>query len=248
MMRSVLNWKGNKYRMMKVLKEYEPDHRIFVEAFAGSASYLLNKERVEKDVLNDSDEGLMNVWRIIKDEPDELIKRLDEYKFTEDMFEKEKRKFVNKEYEDCIDYALSYLILNKKVCMADMSLLKDSGRDISKEDLKNRIRENSARLKGVKLEVGDFYQVCLKYDSEDTYVFLDPPYRNFMDYRVGRFDDENYVRIRDFMSKGKSKVLLVINDHDEWLKDLFKDFQCIPVKEGRISGGKRMDEVIYINY
>ena len=49
---------------------------MYVEVFGGGGSVLLNKERSVREVLNDANGNLINLYRVVSEHPDELKDRL----------------------------------------------------------------------------------------------------------------------------------------------------------------------------
>lgn len=49
---------------------------MYVEVFGGGGSVLLNKERSVREVLNDANGNLINLYRVIREHPEELKDRL----------------------------------------------------------------------------------------------------------------------------------------------------------------------------
>ena len=74
---SPFRYAGGKFYARKLIFEYIPKHRSYVEPFAGGASIFFAKEKVDSNWLNDIDSGLINCLEVIRDKPGELIRRLD---------------------------------------------------------------------------------------------------------------------------------------------------------------------------
>lgn len=51
-----------------------PEHRHYVEPYAGSLSVLLAKRPAPMETVNDLDGDLMTFWRVLRDRPDELAR------------------------------------------------------------------------------------------------------------------------------------------------------------------------------
>lgn len=51
-----------------------PQHRGYVEPFAGSLAVLLAKQRSPMETVNDLDGELMTFWRVLRDRPDDLAR------------------------------------------------------------------------------------------------------------------------------------------------------------------------------
>ena len=49
---------------------------MYVEVFGGGGSVLLNKERSVREVLNDKNGNLINLYRVVREHPEELKERL----------------------------------------------------------------------------------------------------------------------------------------------------------------------------
>ena len=57
-----------------ILQRFPPGFRnmMYVEVFGGGGSVLLNKERSVREVLNDANGNLINLYRVVREHPDEL--------------------------------------------------------------------------------------------------------------------------------------------------------------------------------
>lgn len=67
------------WRMAQWLVRHLPEAapaQWYLEPFAGMASVLLNRQKVGFELLNDSDESLVNWWRTLRDRSDELSQML----------------------------------------------------------------------------------------------------------------------------------------------------------------------------
>lgn len=49
-----------------------PEHRVYVEPFAGSAAVLFAKAPVHHEILNDLDGAIVNFYRVLRERPDDL--------------------------------------------------------------------------------------------------------------------------------------------------------------------------------
>lgn len=51
-----------------------PEHRHYVEPFAGSLAVLLAKPRAKFETVNDLDHQVMTFWRVLRDRPEDLMR------------------------------------------------------------------------------------------------------------------------------------------------------------------------------
>jgi D12 class N6 adenine-specific DNA methyltransferase len=71
-LRPPVSYYGAKARLARWLAGMLPPHRVYVEAFAGSAALLLAKRPAP--VLNDLDGAVVNFFAVLRDRPDELAR------------------------------------------------------------------------------------------------------------------------------------------------------------------------------
>lgn len=91
------------------------------------------------------------------------------------------------------------------------------------EEIDETIPNAYKRLQKVTIENKSFEEIFKIYDSENTFYYLDPPYRGTYGYRLGKFTDEQYLLLSDCCKQSKGKWLLTIND-DDYIREIFKNF------------------------
>ena len=107
---SPFRYAGGKFYARKLIIEHIPDHNYYIEPFAGGASIFFAKPKVKKNWLNDIDKDLINCLVIIRDYPDELIKKLEGEKAS-----KERHAFYKNEFKPKtnLDKAVRWYYLNR---------------------------------------------------------------------------------------------------------------------------------------
>ena len=76
MLNSPFKWVGGKSRIRKAIIPLLPPHTCYVEPFAGAAWVLFGKPLSDVEVLNDIDQELVNFFRVVREQPQELIGNL----------------------------------------------------------------------------------------------------------------------------------------------------------------------------
>ena len=76
---AILPWVGGKQALFKtIIKRFPSDYRrrTYVEVFGGGGTMLLNKDRSVKEIFNDANGNLINLYRVVRQQPEELMRRL----------------------------------------------------------------------------------------------------------------------------------------------------------------------------
>jgi DNA adenine methylase len=74
---SPFRYAGGKFYARKLILEHIPRHTCYCEPFVGGGSIYFAKPKVARNILNDLDQDLMNVYTMIRDDPEGLIKFLE---------------------------------------------------------------------------------------------------------------------------------------------------------------------------
>lgn len=260
-MDSPIKWVGGKSKSLKYLLPLIPPHEGYVEVFCGAGWLLFANPPSKWEVINDLDENLSNFWCVLQKNEKEFI---DTFKFeiiSRSVFNKYKEIYKSKSYTNDIERAHILYYLLKAGTGAS---LPDGGgcgfgrcRGRSRLQLGKLPKDIVAahnRLLNVTIECQDFSKIIEYYDSENTFFYLDPPYRktNRSSYPVGKFTDEDYCDLNNLCVNMKGKFLLSIND-DNFIRALFSKFNIIEINipysgSNTKKGREKYPELIISNY
>jgi DNA adenine methylase len=274
-MKPVIKWVGGKQSVMihfeDLIKNNLKPGSTFYEPFAGGLAVTLALEH-PNTVVNDLNSELINMYKVIRDNPEELISELKCFQnshnneFYYHVRNLDRTDMLSR-MSDVIKAART-IYLNK-TCFNGLYRVNSKGQfnspigrtssgktpDIVQEEL---IREMSKFLKSVQFHNGD-YKECLAGAIAGDVVFLDPPYDTdeaiksdgFVGYQKEgwtRKDLEELKMICDELSIRGCKIILTNND-TEFVRELFKDynFREIEVKRSiNRDGNKRKGKELVI--
>lgn len=242
-----LKWVGGKGQLLKEIENFYPfDNKNitkYAEPFVGGGAVLfdvLSKYDLEEVYISDVNEELMNTYRIIRDDVDELIELLAKYQNEYVPMDKEKRteyylekrsKFneikINGNEQLNIEKASLMIFLNK-TCFNGLYRVNRKGlynvpmggyKNPCICDVKN-LRNVSKKLQNVKIVCGD-YKNAGEFIDDKTFVYFDPPYRpitatsSFTAYTESLFNDDNQVELANFVNEmDKKGAKIVLNNSD----------------------------------
>lgn len=84
--RPILRYHGGKWLLAEWIISRFPPHRVYVEAFGGAASVLLQKPRCYAEIYNEMDGEIVNLFRMVRDRGPEFVKQLELTPFARDEF------------------------------------------------------------------------------------------------------------------------------------------------------------------
>lgn len=187
--RSPFPWFGGKQRLADDLIALFPPHRVYVEVFGGGASVLLSKSPSVLDVYNDREDGLVNFFRVLRDQPDQLVPLLEltPYSRTEFLHSVDTWRTV----DDPVEKARRFYVVVSQ-CFGGHAVKDDrsgkrgwGGERLGRMHLcraastKNRVDHIwrfVERMRSVQVDNLDWRDCLDRYDHEDCLFYLDPPY------------------------------------------------------------------------
>jgi DNA adenine methylase len=263
--RPVLRYHGGKFRIARWIISHFPPHRFYVEPYAGAASVLMAKPRAPAEVLNEIDDRIVNVFRVLRDPVSAaaLKRRLELTPFS--------RKEFNAAYgkpTDDVDAAA------KTITLSFMGQGSDAVTRGYRTGFRcaTRNRDNTAipahewadwpsqipafveRLKGVALESVDALALMHRFRAQTTTLFyVDPPYphstrsaaRSRHGYKYEMTDDDHRELAKTLRGLA-GMVILSGYACDLYDRDLFPDWSARSI-EARADRGRKRTEVIWLN-
>jgi DNA adenine methylase len=183
-LRSPVVWFGGKGNMVAKLLPLFPEHKIYVEPFGGGASLLFAKEPSAVEVYNDLDDGLVTLFRVLRD-PDKFG-RFYHYAINTPYSRSEWKECRNwQDYPDDVVRAWRWFILirqsfaglrhswGRSVTTSHRGMAETASSWLSALEM---IPEIHRRLMRVQIEQKDFRAILKEYDTPETLFYCDPPY------------------------------------------------------------------------
>lgn len=227
-----LKWAGGKTQLITEIEKSLPyeitkNKFTYIEPFVGSGAVLFwmlsNFPKLEKAVINDINEDLINTYKTIASKSKELISILqqlqNEFHSLENKPEEkkeyyyQKRELYNTRKEEKSGQAALFIFLNR-TCFNGLyrvnrkneyNVPMGSYKKPTICDDKNILAVSNA-LQKVEILCGD-YEKTLNDATTNSFFYFDPPYKplsntsSFNSYAKDEFNDEEQIRLRNFCSK-----------------------------------------------
>jgi len=253
-MGSFFPWMGGKFKVAKRLCELLPQHQCYVELFAGAANVLFVKEKSKTEVLNDINNELINLFRVVRFHPREFLSEL---------------LLVSQSRLEFQDYRSQPGLTDVQRAACSWFIMKTAfgglggtthpafgygsmGQAHFRRSAFVAVRRCHKRLDGVYIENLDFTECVRRYDRPYTVFYCDPPYLESSKYKT-EFTIKDHRRLAGNLKQIKGKFLLTINDHPT-ICSLYKKFSVLRIKvkysvsRDKTPKARNRTELIIANY
>lgn len=216
-------WFGGKTMIVKHILDIidNIEHNVYVVVFGGSGATLFAKAPENVEIYNDLDDGLITLYRVIRDPVmfERFRLKAELTLISRSEYEASKLWY---QHDDPVDRAHGFFVLarqsygakpgsgwmvNKtshrrsrlsKACQAWMSTV-------------NRLPQIHERLRTVQIEQRDFREIFPLYDSDNTLFYVDPPYVPET-RRSGKYQHElslqDHVELIDILLNIRGKAIV----------------------------------------
>jgi DNA adenine methylase len=255
--RPILRYHGGKWILADWIISHFPEHRVYVEPFGGAASVLMQKDRSYAEVYNDLDGEVVNLFRVCRESPEELLTSIKLTPFSRIEF---KGAYIPS--DDPIEQARktivkSYMGFGSAAISQTTGFRSNSNRSgtTPAQDWRNFPKGLAMiidRLQGVVIENRDAKEVMQAHDGVNTLHYVDPPYvldtrHNGQKTTAYRFEmkNEEHEQLCLFLQSLKGYVILSGYDHPIY-NELLQRWRIIS-RKALADGAKERTEVLWIS-
>jgi DNA adenine methylase len=178
----VLRYPGSKWRIAPYIVQHFPAHGVYLEPFFGSGAVFFTKAAVGTEVVNDLDGEVANLFRVIREHPEELVAALQMTAYARDEYE-----LACLPAEGCVERARCYLVKSWQGCRGKMTtksgwklerLPRDGG--FTWPEVWSRLPEYvlraTVRLRRTYVENRPAMELINRYCTPEALLYVDPPY------------------------------------------------------------------------
>lgn len=248
-----LKWVGGKRQLIPEIKKFLPkgiSNCTYYEPFIGGGA-LFFELQPKCAIINDYNEELINVYKVIRDHPIELIEDLKKHKNTAEYFYEiralDRQPLFNNLTN--IERASRIIYLNK-TCYNGLYRVNNAGEfnsPFGKYKNPNIINEPVIRAVSKYLNSANIqifnkdYQEILKEIPANSFVYLDPPYHpisessNFTGYIQGGWNENDQIRLRDVCDDLTKRGIrfLLSNSASDFIREIYSEYNINIVQANR---------------
>ncbi|MBY9015367.1 MAG: DNA adenine methylase [Candidatus Lokiarchaeota archaeon] len=230
-------------------KFFPENYNKYIEPFIGGGAVFFHL-LPDNSIISDNNPDLINCYKVIKEDVEDLIKSLKKYKYEKDYFyeiralDRDSKKFT--ELSD-VEKASRSIYLNKSGYNGLYRVNSKGFFNVPFGRHKNpkicdeiNLRNVSQVLKNAEIFMGSF-ENCLDYAEKDDFIYLDPPYfplsdtALFTSYTKNSFDKSSQIKLFEVFKELNRRGcnLMLSNSYSEFILDLYKDFKIVTLKAKR---------------
>ena len=217
----ILKWAGGKTQLLgELCAKVPPRYGKYIEPFFGGGA-LFFALAPERAVLADSNPELINMYRAVAADAEQVIAHLEQYENTSEHFYEVRA--LDWEQLSPVEAAARTIFLNK-TCFNGLYRVNQKGQfNVPFGRYKNpKICDRAAILAATRVlsraEIlcGDYLDVLETHAAAGDLIFLDPPYlpisayADFKRYTKERFYEEDHVRLAEMVARLHERGCYVI--------------------------------------
>jgi DNA adenine methylase len=276
-MKPLLKWAGGKRHIAEKLLTFFPEDwrdGTYYEPFFGGGAMLMHLEPASAHV-SDLNSRLINFYKHVKFEPQELLEKIYEKAKAFDIEESGEKKsfylqmrsdFNESNYESLESSVMLYLL--NKLCFNGLYRENSKGKfnvpfgqkEKFPEILANDFQDLSKLLQTVEISNLHFAE-AVQDAKEGDFVYFDPPYvpmqatSSFTSYQAGGFGLEAQSELADLMLtlKARGVKALASNSSADLCYEIFKEHNLLEIQAPRMvsatsAGRGTIKELVIMNY
>lgn len=286
-----IKWAGGKSQLLNDIRAMYPQKiERYCEPFVGGGAVLLDvleNFHPHEVLINDINAELINTYLQVQNNATALIEQLDSMQNEFWSADTEQRKIIytnnRKQYNDLkvngnisanLEKAALFIFLNK-TCFNGLYRVNRKGLfnvpigSYKKPPIcdSENLHIVSKLLQGVEIRCGD-YRGCSEFINNETFVYIDPPYRpltqtaSFTSYSENEFGDKEQIELGKFIDEiaaNGAKVVASnsdpknVDESDNFFDELYANYTINRVSAKRMinsnsSNRGTINEILIYNY
>lgn len=269
-MKPLCKWSGGKRKEIPQFENFFPtEYNTYIEPFVGGGAVYFHLGFEGQNVINDIHPELVNFYKMMSEgHAQEIYDKVSQWGNTERDYyyvrggSKKFKDMIPFKPESDIDLAARFIYL-RRTAFRGMIRYNSKGEfnipwgrysTLNFDDLIKP--EYTDLLSRTEIYHGDYKKVFEDYNSEENFVFLDPPYDSeFNDYGFDDFNRQSQIELAELFKSTRNKCMIVIGETD-FIRDLYDGYirhtyskkYAFKIYDGRIGDEIDNNHLVITNY
>src|SRR5690606_269377 len=246
-MKPPFSYYGGKQRMASKIVPLIPQHTVYVEPFCGGATIMFAKGVVYtgnnsdyREVINDTNQDIINFFEICRDRGDELQHLLDYSLYSQEEYRRAKAYDGDNKL-----WRAYYFFVNANQSFATIlnggwGTCNFSKNNTSSYKNKTNILETIERLKFCYIGCEDAIKCIKRWDSPQTFFYCDPPYPDTNQGNYSGYSQQDFENLIETLNNCQGSFLLSCYHNDAVPKEWERfEFDAVCTASNTNAGGNR---------
>lgn len=185
---------------------------IYIDVMCRDLNIMLAKERSKLEILNDTHEGIIQVYRAIRDENKDFSKKISNVRCTESTFQKYLEN-QNLKFDDYLDKAVNEFVLRKLSKSENKEVF--SNKKVEWKKVLQEVNELHKRLQETFIMNKEAIEVIQKFNHSDSVLYYALP--------TGH-KDQFYTKLANTFKNFSGHAIISCSDH-KIFKLFFQDWK-----------------------
>ena len=198
--------------MTKYILPLIPKHTSYVEPFLGGGAVFWAKEPSPVEVLNDYNSHVMNFYAVLQTDFETLNQLVQTTLHSRSTHKAASAMYHMPELFTPLQRAWAFWVVTSQgfsSCIGGWSYSRSNKKSKTIVNKKKQWNEElSERLEYVTLECRDALKVIEKWDAEDTFFYIDPPYIGAHQGHYSGYTDDDFQQLLEILASLKGMFLL----------------------------------------
>jgi len=212
MPKTPITYYGGKINLLKEILPLIPKHRIYTEAFFGGGAVFFAKEKAESEIINDTNNMVVNFYEVIKTDFNSLKTKIESTLFSRASYTVAFTMYRMPHLFSKLQQAWAFYIATNMgfSCQIGSWGYDKYGKRVKAFQNKKLLfnREMYKRLENAQIENTDALKVIQSRDNKDVFHYVDPPYINSNQGHYGGYSESDYKKLLETLKNVKGKFLL----------------------------------------
>lgn len=213
----ILKYPGAKWTLAPWIVSFFPEHKHYIEPFAGSAAVFFTKSPEQHEVLNDLNGHIVNFFEVLRTRTEELAKAVMLSPFSEAEYNRIERNLSD---GDELEQARRFVVRSWQAhggTIYQVSGWKHNGLkgNVYPTKLWKKIPERlmiaAERLQNAEIRCKPALEIINYYNTEDCLLYIDPPYHletRARKYYSHEMDNQSHVELLEALLVHKGIIIL----------------------------------------
>lgn len=257
---AILKYPGSKWQLADWIVSLMPAHKSYLEPFFGSGAVFFTKPRSRIETINDLDGEIVNLFRVIRDQPEALERRIALTPFSRSEFEYAWELKGDADTVDPVERARLTMVRHW-MTHGSRNIYKGGwqhdrvGREYAYSlrywnHLPERIAAVVSRLKEAQIEQMDAVELIRRFRYPNVLIYADPPYlgstRSSRQYHSEMLGENEHKQLLEVLLAHPGPVMLSGYDN-ELYNDTLGSWVKLQ-KRALAEGGFARVETLWLNY